>query len=479
MDDIRLRKSREMLLSVSQGAVGLVVSVFILVAVERAYGETGLGVFSYLLSLYVISGFIAEFGMAGLVERETAVGSDARELITCETYCALFWMGICFTAIFMMTAAFDTSLTQVNERLIAYVIIGLTFPLRNLNRLRLGLLDGGGRHDHAAVLRFKKHLILIVTVIVLAAVRLPVSMLTLGFLAAEAGQAFYGRKYLRLPPLSNLWRPFRAIPRTLKKGSAYLFTDDALDVILYMDFFILGLFVSSWDLGIYAEASILVRMFLLVPLCLKPIYREHYCEQAARECHADLSARIRQSASWVYFIHAVIGLYALVYYPLVINSLFHFHGQKDVSFRLFATLLPGLLYFSTILVKEPVYVAVGRSGALQRIIMTVAAVNLVLNFYLIPFAGHYGAAFSTAAALLVYFFIFDRGLDSVYKTDPAVYIIAGAAVYLVYVFFNYIHLPPSIGFLLIPAALFVLLVLAGFFNINIPEAVKPEAHING
>lgn len=464
MNDSRLRKAKEMLLSVSQGAVGLLVSIITLVLIERSYGEAGLGIFSFLLSLYVITGFITEFGMAGLVERETAVGGSNRELVTREAYCALFWVGLLFTGLFILTATFNTAHTQVNERLIAYIIIGITFPLRNLNKLRLALLDGGGRHDRAAMLRLQKHLIFIITVFILVSLRMPVSFLVLGFPVSEIGQMRYARKHIRLPQLSNLWRPFAAVPRTLGRGYQYLFTGEALDVVLYIDFFILGLFVSSWDLGIYAEASVMVKMFLLVPMCLKPIYRENYCEQAALDCHEDLAAGVRRTSAWIFFLHAVAGLYALIYYPLVINSLFDFHGQRQTSFRLFATLLPGLLYFSAIIVREPVYEAVGRPGALQRIIFSIAILNAVLSAYFIPFAGYYGAAFSTAATLLIYFFAFDRGLDPIYKTDRMPYIVAGAAIYLVYIFFSHISLMPAVSFWLIPSALFAMMLVTGFFD---------------
>jgi len=381
-------------------------------------------------------------------------------------------MGLFFSTMFIITAGFNTSFTQVNEKLIAYLIIAAAFPVRNINKLKLAILDGSGRHERAAILRLQRHLIFIVAVLILVSMRVPVSILVLGFLVSETGQANYARKHVRLPPLSNLWRPFRTIPRTLKQGRQYLFTDEALGVVLYMDFLILGMFVSSWDLGIYAEASVLMKMFLLIPLCLKPIYRENYCEQASLECHDDMVAGMRRKSAWIFFIHAVIGLYVLIYYPLVINSLFHFHGQKEISFRLFATLLPGLLYFSAVIPREPVYDAIDRPGALQQIIIVVAVVNTVLNFYFIPFAGHYGAAFSTATAMLIYFFTFDRGLDSVYKTNRFIYVVAGAIIYLVYSLFHYINLKPVISFWLIPLALFTLMLLTGFFNINSPEKSK-------
>ena len=115
MNNTQLRKAKEILLSLSQGAVGLFVNIIILIVIERAYNEAGLGIFSYLFSLYVISGFITEFGVAGLVERETAIDNEEKEIIIRDVYCTLFWVGLFFSGLFISTAAFNTYYTRVNE----------------------------------------------------------------------------------------------------------------------------------------------------------------------------------------------------------------------------------------------------------------------------------------------------------------------------------------------------------------------------
>ncbi len=476
MNDPLMQKTKELFMTVSQGAVGLSVSIFVLVIVERAYGETGLGVFSFLLSLYIISGIVAAFGIAGFVERETAVNGENRQSVAPMAMSALFFLGLFFAALFIFTAAFDIAFTRVNEKLAAYIIIAFTLPLRNLNQLRIAILQGNGHHEKAALLQLRRHLTFIATFLILVLVRMPVSCLVLGFLAGEAGQMFLVRKHTRLPAISSLWRHIRTVPWILKQGYPYIIADEALSMVFYMDFLILGIFVSSWDLGVYAEAAVLAKIFLLIPLCLKPVFRKNCCDQAALHSDESLAADARRASAWTFFIHAVIGLYFLIYYPLVIDNLFHFHGKKEISFMLFSMLFPGLLYFSAVIPKEPVYEAVDRAGALQRIVILITALNIILNFYAIPFAGYYGAAFSTAATLLIYFFVFDWYLEPIHKTGRRIYIIAGAAIYLLYRFFHFVDITIGIGFWLIPAALFLVMVLIGFFDINDRKTDKESSH---
>lgn len=461
-----------MAMSVSQGAVGLCVNIFVLIMIERRYGETGLGVFSYLLSLYVMAGFIAEFGITSLVEREVAINEKTARTLVQQAFCSLFFLGIFCAAVFILTAAYNVSHTAVNERLIAYIIIALALPVRNFNQLKLAILQGSGRHSHAATLRMQRHLIFIIAVFFMTGAGLPASWLTLGFLASEIGQAIYARKQLKLPAVKTLWHRRGEVFSTLRQGYQYIITDNALDVIFYLDFFILGMFVSSQALGFYAEASVLAKIFLLVPMCIKPILRERYCDQSAECDYSAMSLAMRRASVWIFFTHAALALYVLIYYPIIINKLFHFHGKYDVSFMVFATLLPGLLYFTAVIPREPIYEAMGKPEALQKIILLIALINAVLAGYFIPFAGYYGAAFSTAAAMLSYFFLFDRYLNDIYKTHITTYVAAGAAVYLVYMLFHYIDLSPAASIWLMPAALFVLLVLTGFFQIGEVELTK-------
>ncbi len=462
---------KAMVMSVSQGAVGLCVNIFVLIMIERGYGEAGLGVFSYLLSLYVMAGFIAEFGITNLVEREVAINEKAAEDLVQQSFCTLFFLGIFFSGVLIITATYNAGHTKVNEHLIAYIIIASALPIRNFNQLKLAILQGSGRHDTVATLQLRRHLIFILTILGITAVNLRASYLTLGFLASEVGQAIYAGKQIKLPALNILWRRTKAISETLTRAYQYIITDNALDVIFYLDFFILGMFVSSRALGFYAEASVLVKAFLLVPMCIKPILRERYCDQSAECDYAVLAFVMRKVSAWIFFIHAVTALYVLVYYPLVINKLFHFHGEYDVSFRIFATLLPGLLYFTAVIPREPLYEAIDKASDLQKIIIRIAMINAGLSAYFIPFAGNFGAAFSTTAAMLSYFFIFDHYLDEIYKTRVTTYISAGASVYLVYALFHYMDLQFVISFWLMPVVLFVLLVLTGFFEIKNNEEI--------
>ncbi|MCP4298684.1 MAG: oligosaccharide flippase family protein [Proteobacteria bacterium] len=109
--------------------------------VERSLGEAGLGVFVYLLSILMFAGFISEYGISRYLEREIAIieGDKAQTQAIEKALYAVLVTSIVCAVLFLITAVFDTAHTRVEEKVAAYFIIGITIPLRNLNRIRIRL----------------------------------------------------------------------------------------------------------------------------------------------------------------------------------------------------------------------------------------------------------------------------------------------------------------------------------------------------
>jgi O-antigen/teichoic acid export membrane protein len=72
-----LRKAGTFSLLTGEGALDLGVNLIVMVMVERSLGEAGLGIFAYLLSIYVLVGFVSEFGICRYLEGAIAI--DARD----------------------------------------------------------------------------------------------------------------------------------------------------------------------------------------------------------------------------------------------------------------------------------------------------------------------------------------------------------------------------------------------------------------
>ena len=137
--------------------------------------------------------------------------------------------------------------------------------------------------------------------------------------------------------------------------------------MLYLDFLILGLFVSSWDLGVYAEASILARFLLLIPVSIKPIFRRRYNLVVTRQGFQQASHLFHKTTSVMFFLQSLFALYILLYFPDILNLFFHVRGEGLLSFRIFSAIVPGLVFFAAVTSQEPVYEAGNQVSSLKKL----------------------------------------------------------------------------------------------------------------
>ena len=463
-----LDRIRDYSFLIGESAVDLGINLVIMIMVERSLGTAGLGIFSFLLSIIIFAGFLSDFGLSSFLEREISVSPENSHNFNIieKTFHAILLTSTICTVLFIFTALSDTTLTKIDEKAIAYFIIAITIPIRNINRIRIAILQGEGKFDTTAKLKTWKRVYLFLTVFFFVIWHLPASLTISAYFISEFGLFLKSKKVVNLPSLKILWgrKPF--VGPTLQQGVPYLLTDEMLDIVLYLDFFLLGFFVSSLDLGLYAEASILARIFLIVPMSIKPAFRNRYCSLLDKRDLQSIAYRIKQSTALLFFFHSVLALIILLYYQLVMKLFYQYHRINEAPFHIFVEFLPGLLFFSAITAQDSLYEADGKIAILQKNIIWISILNLILNCFCIPFAGYYGAAFATSASMFVYFLLFAQNLSSPFGIHKLKYLCAGCAVYLTYILFKELSLSFVLSFFLVPAFLFILFLTIGIFDFH-------------
>ncbi len=454
-------------LTIGEGALELMTNLLAMVLVERAYSQAGLGIYSYLLSFFLIGGYAAEFGVPRYVERETALHHDNAQKqaeVLADGYRAVFWLGFLFAGFCFLSAAYDTSHTRVQENMVAYLIIGFTVPIRSLNQLMLAAMHGHGRHEEVAGLQGKKRLVFLGAIFFLSRFHPPPSYLVLCFLATEMSMMAMAARKISLPSLKTPWRGRHRFRPTLREGYRVLFAADALDIILYVDLLILGFYVPAWELGVYAEASILARCFLLVPMSIGSIFRRKYCVLVAEDKQRQAANMVHKAGAALFYLHSLLALYALLHYPEILHFFFITHGEELLSLRIFIVLIPGLLFSASVIASESIYEAEGQILPLRKIVLSVSLINIALNIYLVPFAGFFGAATATMISMMLYFFLFGIQLPEMYRVAKSTYLLAGGVVHLVYVLMQELDAGLFINILLLPVLVYLLFSFIGFFS---------------
>ena len=460
-------KVRHYLYMIGEGALDLFVSIIISILVVRMQGDSALGIFSYFLSFYLLAGFISEFGITKYLEREVAFESNTglRKKKYRNSFDAVVLFSLFCGAIIIVISFYSVSFTVLNENVAAYIIIAFTIPLQNINKLRIAYINGTGKHEESAKFIIKKRMALFVLFFILLTFGLPASFLVIGFFFAELYLLIImirANKNL-FPGTWNMSGNPRVI-QEIMSGYKYLLSGETLNLAFYMDYLILGVFVASEQIGLYAKAVILARCFLVIPLGIKPLFRKIYCNLASENDLEKLKGMINKSTAIFFCIQSVIVLYILLYFPAILNMLFGSRNQLIIPFAIFVTLLPGLLYFSSFNVNEPLYEAVNAVQPLQKMVISIVIINLLLNIYFIPFAGIQGAAFATAGSMLVYFFIFGKDTLKKLKLNKIVYIQAGAVLYVAYRILKFLDMGFAITIWLIPVVILVFYTIINLFN---------------
>ncbi len=441
-----------------------------MVMVDRHYGPAGLGIFAWFFSLLAIAGYLGRYGIPVYLENRIARSPESVDESCATAMAALVALGLA-AIIVCGTAAFSIAGPDggTGDRIL-YLLLGPTVFFQNINALRLAVLNGTGRHRAAAGLRIRQRVVFLVATLVLCMANVPVHLLAAAFLFSHGVMLGMGRKMVKLPALSKVVARRKHISTMMDNGRAFLFTDNLLDVVFYLDMLILGWFASPVELGIYARALILARLFLVIPGGFRPVFRRLANERLAAGLDDRLLAFMTLTIRGLFFVHGCLAVLVMVNFPRVMTMVFDLQQWVGESFAVFALVLPGLIFFSAVTALEPIFEARQQTDKLKQMTLVVSIANLTLNLNLIPFAGLAGAAMATAGSMFIHFWLFCRMLPADLGGSRIFWPGAAAALYLTYVLLTVIDVGMIVTLMAAPILFGGLLWLVGFFNPLYPQS---------
>ena len=460
-------KAKDYVLSVGESAVDIAVSLLLLVLVGRAYGPGGLGVYSFLLSVFVLISFLAEFGVGKYVEKELAMGKrrDVQSLLL-DTRGVILLSGLMGGLGTLLLGEWVVEASVVARGAWpGFCVLAVAVPLNLYTGFQTSVLHGRGEHGAASRAGLIKRLVLLGSVYMLSGVRIRPDLLVTAFVFSEIAHILLVKRAVRMPSIIASLKRLSVAGTTIRKSLPYYFTHEGLRVLFFVDFFVLGFFVSAVQEGSYAEASVLARLFLIIPLGAAPLYRMRVYRSTGAD-QERIFADSRKTAARFFSLHSVVALAFLLYFPNLLRAVFNVQGDIPIFFRIFSFLLPGLLLFSSTVVLEPLFSIANREQGLNRIALHVFIINAFLNFYLIPYAGVLGAATATSLSLMIYFFLFVRGIDSMGDIPMKAYLLSGAVVYVAYHILDSVRIPFLLVLLIIATVLPVMFWILGLYEQN-------------
>ena len=461
----RINDAKSYALAIGEAAVDIVVSLLLLILVGRAYGPSGLGVYSFLLSIFVIVSFLAEFGVGKYLEKELAGKrrEDVHRLLA-EAKGVILFSGLLGGLATLMLGKWVVGASVLTRGgWPGIYVLALAVPLNLYSGFQTSVLHGRGDHAAASRAGLIKRLVLLGSIFFLAGTRIRPDLLVTAFVFSECAHILLVKRAVRMPSIIAALKMMRTAGTTIRKSLPFYFTHEGLRVLFFVDFFILGFFVTAVQEGSYAEASVLSRLFLIIPLGVAPLFRVRLYSSKGVDSER-IFVNLRRTAARFFSLHSIVALAFLLYFPHILRAVFKIQGDIPIFFRIFSLLLPGLLLFSSTVVLEPLFSLDSREQGLNRIALKVFLINAFLNFYLIPYAGVFGAAIATTLSLVIYFFLFAHGIGGKGAIPIKAYLLSGTLVYVAYHILDSARMPVLLVIPLITVVLPLLFGILGLYG---------------
>lgn len=465
---LALQKFRQASSMIAAEGADLIVGLFVMLVVEHTHGARGLGIFAFLMATMFFARYISIFGLARWVELEIAREKDERRQVDtiARGVQAVVCTSVCGGILLLISSVFTMAHTQIGEHFVAYVLLALILPFANLNSLKLAILHGRGQHEVVVWHRLVRHGLLLLAIYFLSSAGFAPSLLLFCYLFAEVVTTFRLRKSLRFPQLRCIFRQPVELVATLKAGKTHVFADNGLDLLLHIDFFILGFVVNEWEIGFYASAAILVRFCLVVSLGLRPLFRRYYSLVVQQRGVAGLLQTVALHGGLLFGLQAVLTLFILMFFPQVLNFFFALRSGLGVSYEIFLIFLPGLLFFSTFSALEPVFEALDEAESLKAMTVGLSILNFTLTAILVPMTGIEGAAVATMLTMLAHFFCFHSLLPYHFPLSRATFVAGAMIVYLLFVLFSDLAITSFLKFFLATGVLLGSLYCCGVLGVE-------------
>lgn len=170
-------------------------------------------------------------------------------------------------------------------------------------------------------------------------------------------------------------------------------------VLGWTDTLMLGFFGTSSEVGIYNAALPTALLVLTIPSIFGIIFMPVISELFSRGRYEDIKNMYSIVTKWILSLVIPGSLLMILFAPSIIRIIF---GVEYTGGALALVILTtGYLFISLFGLTGQILEAYGRTKVIMGCIFFTAAINIVLNWYLIPIYGITGAALATGSSLAI------------------------------------------------------------------------------
>lgn len=377
--------------------------IFANIIIGNTYGAEGLGVFNQAVSLYMIFGLIAVFGLntsvvkfvaqynlAPEVQKEIFTSASVLATSISITLAFILWnLGHRFPALY-----FNIEVTR------SLSIIILSLPFFTQNKIYMALLNALRHMKTYAIIQSTRWILIISFILITIFLKKSVYFLSYSFLFSElvififfsvAYSQYFSLRYRRTSWYKTHWI----------FGSKSVLLGFLSETNNRIDIFFISFFLSNYYVGIYSFAAEIAKGFLnigsVVQLNVNPIISDLWSKR-------DLESLKRYTlaiSKMMFVIITPLLIIAALVYPFFLD-LFMSDKSYVESIPVFYILLIGI-FFIAIYYFAGSYLTMSNflNTSLRNLIIIIIYNALSCSLFL-HFIGFYGAAISTSTTYILY-----------------------------------------------------------------------------
>lgn len=179
-----------------------------------------------------------------------------------------------------------------------------------------------------------------------------------------------------------------------------MFWSNAMIVIIgWTDTIMLGLFDKDVEVGIFNVALKISNLVMMPLMTANSVLAPYYAEMAAKHNHTGLYNLVSKSSKFIALSSIPIFLVILLF-PETVMSLF---GKEYSEGKYILIILATGQFFNTLCgTTDSLLQMTGYEKAFRNIIGIGTILNVVLNYFLIPTYGYYGAAWTSFISIITW-----------------------------------------------------------------------------
>jgi O-antigen/teichoic acid export membrane protein len=354
------------------------------------------------LTIYTIASLVGGIGIPGAIVKYVAEYKEDKEklkvFVSSGVINSAIFGAIVGSVLFALSGLL-AGIFNMPELTDLIKIVAFSLPFLVVNNTLLGLLNGLREMKSYSFRTVIRSVLLIVFVILLVGIGFGIKGAVLALLLSEIGTLFFlifiSRNFFHF-----VIQDYVKTTKKVVKFSSQLFLANAIYMVnTRADMLLVGYFLTSKDVGIYAIAVAIAGVFRMIPGVISTVTYPMMSEYYNKGMHQANELLINKIMKHVLIISSIVGILIIFSAPDIIFWLF---GPEFLPAVMPLTLLIfSMLFFGSLAATGSAFSAAGRPDISFKLNLVWLVPNIALDILLIPRLGITGAAIATAVSMFI------------------------------------------------------------------------------